>query len=128
MSRLRSFDRWVRWATLLALTLATLAPGVSHALRHVRGETLPWSLVCSATGSKRVLFDAQPADDGSPAHAFEQCTYCALHHDGQAPSVAVVTPAPSADLAHAVPTVPPRAPAPEPAWRLAPSRAPPLQA
>ena len=72
MSRLRPFDRWVRWATLLALALATLAPGVSHALRHLRGDTMPWSLLCSATGTKRVVFDAPTGDAGSvtPAHAF----------------------------------------------------------
>jgi hypothetical protein len=41
--------------------------------------------------------------------------------------VAVVTPALRAGLAHAAPTALRRAPAPEPAWRLAPSRAPPQQ-
>jgi len=40
MSRTRPLHTWLRRATLLALLLATLAPGVSHALRHLRGEEL----------------------------------------------------------------------------------------
>jgi hypothetical protein len=131
MSRLRPFDRWVRWATLLALALATLAPGVSHALHHLRGDTMPWSQLCSATGAKRLVFEAPAGDDGSFArtHAFEQCTYCALHHDGPLPVARIATPALRADLAHAVPALSSlQAPRPLPAWRFALSRAPPRQA
>ena len=131
MSRLRPIDRWLRWATLLALALATLAPGVSHAMRHLRGDTMPWSQLCSATGSKRVVFEVPTGTDGSitPAHAFEQCTYCALHHDGLLPVALIATPALRADLAHVVPAPSSlRALRPQPAWRLALSRAPPAQA
>ena len=130
MPRTRPIDRWVRWATLLALALATLAPGVSHALRQLRGDTMPWSQLCSATGAKRVVFDAPVGDGGSiaPAHAFEQCAYCALHHDGLSPPTAGAAPALRAHLEHAAPTLLLQVPAPWPAWRLAPARAPPQQA
>jgi len=130
MSRTRPLHTWLRRATLLALLLATLAPGVSHALRHLRGDTMPWSLLCSATGAKRLVFEAPAGDDGSivRTHVFEQCTYCALHHDSPAPTPALSAPAVRADLAHALPVPVLQAPRPQAAWRLAQSRAPPLQA
>ncbi|HSW22122.1 MAG TPA: DUF2946 domain-containing protein [Burkholderiaceae bacterium] len=130
MSRLRPFDRWVRWATLLALALATLAPGVAHALRHLRGDTMPWSQLCSATGSKRVVFGWEAGDDESTprAHAFEQCMSCALHHDAGAPPAAADAVVLRAELAHAVPLLFLHAPRPQHAWRSAQPRAPPAQA
>ena len=87
MSRHGRFNRSIHWAALLALMLATLAPGVAHALRHLRGETMPWSQLCSATGAKRVVFEWQSDDPGSSprAHTFEPCLFCALHHGGWAP-------------------------------------------
>ncbi|HET7524421.1 MAG TPA: DUF2946 family protein, partial [Burkholderiaceae bacterium] len=86
----RRLNRSTRWATLLALLLATLAPSVAHALRHVRGETMPWSVLCSATGGKLVLFESQAGEPGSAphAHAFEKCAFCALHQGGWAPPAA----------------------------------------
>jgi hypothetical protein len=102
MHRRHILDRGARWFTLLALLLATLAPGVAHALRHARGEVMPWSQLCSATGGKRIVFE-QPAGGSAQrqAHAFEHCVYCALHHDASAPAgVAPALPL-RADLSHA---------------------------
>jgi len=130
MSRPRPFDRCIRWATLWALLLATLAPGVAHALRQLRGETMPWAQLCSATGSKRVVFGWEAGDgESSPStHAFEHCISCALHHDGSAPPVALDLLVLRADLAHAVPLLLLHAPRPQHAWRSAQPRAPPAQA
>lgn len=131
MSCLRPFDRWVRWATLLALTLATLAPGVSHALRNQRGDTMPWSQLCSASGGKRVVFESQAGETGSMprTHAFEHCASCALHLDAHAPPKA---PAGAwvlrSDLAHALPAPLPGATPTAHAWPAAQPRAPPLSA
>jgi hypothetical protein len=87
MSRMTQLNRCARWTALVALVLATLAPTLAHALRHARGEVLPWSQVCNATGSTRLI--TAFGEDGAPAdprmQAFEQCAYCALHHDGSAP-------------------------------------------
>jgi hypothetical protein len=129
MTRARRFDRWVRWITLMAVALATLTPSVSHALRHARGDTLPWSQLCSVTGGKRAVFDT-PDSDQSPlrAHAFEHCVFCALHGGGPLPSAAATAPALRADLAHVRPAPSLRAPRLQPPWRLAQSRAPPVQA
>jgi len=122
--------RRIQWAALLALLLATLAPSVAHALRHARGERLPWSALCSATGARRVVFEL-PA--GNPTatnatHAFDQCTYCALHHDGFAPLAANALPPLRNDLVAAeLPRVA-RAIAPHDVWPAAPPRGPPALA
>jgi hypothetical protein len=123
----RSLNRATRWAALLALVLATLAPGIAHALRHARGDTLPWSELCSATGGKRVLFDSQTGVPGSPphAHAFEQCTLCALHLGSWAPPPVAATHALRSDLRTTAPVVPPVLQQPRLAWLAAQPRAPP---
>jgi hypothetical protein len=122
-----TLERGTRWITLLALLFATLAPSVAHALRHARGEVMPWSQLCSATGGKRIVFE-QSADGGSPlqpGHAFEHCVYCALHHDASLPGDAAAPLRLRADLSHAVDGAArsiPLAPLP---WHAAPARAPP---
>ena len=130
MLRKRWVDRCIRWTTLWALALATLAPSVAHDLRHLRGEAMPWSQLCSATGSKRVVFEWQAGGDESTprAHAFEQCASCALHHDGSAPPAAPDVVVLRADLGHAAPLLFLHAPRPQHAWRTAQPRAPPAQA
>jgi hypothetical protein len=86
--------------------LATLAPSVAHALRHLRGETMPWSQLCSASGTKRVVFEWQGDAQGSSpgAHAFEPCGFCTLHHDGWAPPPDAAAVAPRAELQALAPT------------------------
>ena len=128
MRRPTPFDRGARWVTLLALLLATLAPGVAHALRHARADVLPWSVLCSATGSKRVVLQ-QRADGESPlqpAHAFEHCAACALHLDASLPAPALAAAPLRADLAHSCIGVAQTAPAALLPWHAAPARAPPL--
>ncbi len=124
-------NRSVRWAALLALLLATLAPGVAHALRHLRGETMPWSQLCSATGAKRVVFEWRADDTGSSprAHTFEEhCAACLLHPgDGCAPPPAAHIVLRN-DLASALPSLRPLEPRSLSAWYRAPPRAPPLSA
>ncbi len=127
MSRPTWLNRCTRWTTLVALMLATLAPGIAHALRHERGQALPWQKICTATGAMRVI---AVDDNGAPAqaHAFEQCLTCLLHHGASAPppvwpALALVEPA----LATEAPLLPhtPRAPH---VWPAAQPRAPPLLA
>jgi len=98
MSRHGRLNRSIRWAALLALLLATLAPSVAHAMRHLRGETMPWSQLCSATGGKRVVFGWRADGGGSSprADASGPCTACLLHHGGwasppTAPAIALRT-------------------------------------
>jgi hypothetical protein len=128
MFRQRSVDRRLHWGLLLALVLATLAPSVAHALRHLRGDTMPWSQLCSATGGKRVVFASQAGDPGSTprAHAFEHCSFCALLDGPWAPPPSAGAIAPRAGPFAIAPAPHPlRAPGPL-AWRLAQPRAPPV--
>ena len=131
MSRHGRLNHSIRWVALLALMLATLAPGVAHALRHLRGETMPWSQLCSATGAKRVVFEWQADDTGSSprAHAFEQhCAWCLLQPgDAAAPprATGIVV---RNDLATTQPALRPLEPRSRTAWYRAPPRAPPLTA
>jgi hypothetical protein len=130
MSRRRWIDRCMRWTTLWALAIATLAPSVAHALHHVRGgELVPWSVLCTATGVKRVVLDTS-VDGQAPlqhAHAFHHCAACALHHDCAAPPQLADAVVLRADLAHRVPQLFLQAPRPLHAWRGAQPRAPPAQ-
>jgi hypothetical protein len=125
-----SVNRSIRWGALLALLLATLAPSVAHALRHLRGDTMPWSQLCSATGAKRVVFDWQGDGSGSRpgAQPFEPCGFCALHHGSWAPPPAAAVVALRADLLALAPIV--RLPQTHrsPAWPAALPRAPPQPA
>ena len=125
-SMLHRVDRQVRQYVLLALLLATLAPSVAHALRLLRGESMPWSQLCSATGSKRVVFDWQADGQPSPrAHDSEQCAGCLLHQAGSAPPPVAATLALRADLQTSRPAPRSAAPRPSPAWHPAQARAPP---
>jgi len=112
---------------LWALAIATLAPSVAHALRHARGEMMPWSQLCSATGGKRVVFESPSADPGSTprAHTFEQCGFCVLHGGGLAPPAAAVAVALRLGLRAAVPPPRPLQALRPFAWLHAQPRAPP---
>lgn len=124
MSRPTWLNRCTRWTTLVALVLATLAPGIAHALRHERGQAVPWQEICTATGAMRVV---AVDDNGAPAqaHAFEQCLTCLLHHGASAPppawaALSLVEPASAVEKSLLLSA--PRLPF---AWRAAQPRAPP---
>lgn len=121
----RRFARWIRWATLCALLTATLAPAAAQALRHWRGDAMPWSPVCSASGGMRRVQWSGDAAPGQPAHAFVHCAACALHLDSAAPPLAPAASRLRRDLAHARPTPHGHAPFASAAWRDAQPRAPP---
>jgi Protein of unknown function (DUF2946) len=122
--------RRIQWVALLALLLATLAPSVAHALRHARGERMPWSTLCSATGAKRIVFEQSAGDPTAAAatHALDRCAYCALHHDGFAPMPAAALPPLRSDLATVTLPSVARAVPPHSAWPAAPPRGPPALA
>jgi DUF2946 family protein len=131
MSHQGRLNRSLRWTALLALLLATLAPGVAHALRHLRGETMPWSQLCSATGAKRVVFEWRADDTGSTprVHTFEEhCAACLLHAGDAATPPAAAGFVVRNDLRSALPAPRPLEPRSLSAWYRAPPRAPPLTA
>jgi hypothetical protein len=124
MARPSWLNRCTRWTTLVALVLATLAPGIAHALRHERGQALPWQEICTATGAMR---NVVVGDDGAPAqaHAFEHCLTCLLHHGASAPPSAPLALPAAPTVVEAVPALFLHAPRPLFAWRSAQPRAPP---
>jgi len=128
MFRRRSADRCLHWGLLFALVLATLAPSVAHAMRHLRGDTMPWSQLCSATGGKRVVFESQAGDPGSTprAHAFEHCSFCALLDGQLAPPPSASASALRSEPFAIAPTPRPLPALGPPVWRLAQPRAPPV--
>jgi len=123
MSRL---NRSIRWGTLIALVLATLAPGMAHALRQLRGDALPWAEICSASGGMRRLQLPDSPEPGQVQHAFEHCTACVMPAPAAPPPPATANVDARADLAHTVPAALLRAPRTLHAWASAQPRAPPV--
>ncbi|WP_077032847.1 DUF2946 family protein [Pelomonas sp. KK5] len=113
------------WFALAILVLGMLAPGISAALSHARGD-YAWQQICSSTSTTNPR-----GDTGNPALDMLTMGHCAMCH------------AHAADLA--LPPTPPALPLatglsfPMPerffsasvtahAWRAAPARAPPASA
>ena len=125
--RQRNHRRLTGWIALLAVWFAALAPVVSHALVWT-GAAASGLDVCTAAGAQPLSLDAGLArPDAAPLHdVLEHCAFCVLGA-GAAP-LASVGPAlptvfePSGQVAQPVflPALPGLA------WRLLPSRAPPL--
>lgn len=124
MPRLPHHRRLAHAATLLALVMAALAPGISQALARLQGVRAPWTLVCSVDRS--VPRGSLPADGRTSV--FDHCPYCALAGD-----LPVLPPSPLAGLpraggADARPAMPLQRPGTAPRWQGAQPRAPPRAA
>jgi len=83
---LTSLQRQVRrpWAMYLALLLAVLgaiAPTVSHALAHERGQV--GIEICTSTGTKFVPADSSQEQES--VAVFDHCPFCLLQTDRVAP-------------------------------------------
>lgn len=123
MSVLRPHRRFATWLTLVALVLATLAPGIARALTFAQGELAPWGQICttSADGSHGSGLATEPT-----LHLLDHCPFCSLHSDdlGLPPAPAASADAPA--LSHAVPRLFLLSARPLFAWAPAQARAPPL--
>lgn len=114
------------WWWLAVLCLGLLAPGISAALAHARGDFSAWQDVCRAPAARGKAAEPQPIEKALQVLAEGHCAACHLHWtDLPAP------PAPAdvdlrADLAFAAPERFWSAPATAHAWRPAAARAPPL--
>lgn len=113
------------WIAIAVLLLGMLAPSISAALSHVRGDSR-WQDICSSSAR------SGGATGGADSAALDMllaghCALCHLHASDVA-----LPPAPPAtltlrgDLAFAMPERFYSAPATPHAWRAAPARAPPL--
>jgi hypothetical protein len=116
---------WTHWVTLFALVLATLAPGVSRGLAHLRGDALAdWGQICSAMKAEGTT-GGEPAP-GQPAGAMpDHCPMCLLRADLAAPPAMPVPVVLRADLGHAQPALFLQASHTLYAWSAAQARAPP---
>lgn len=122
MPSTRRHRRLAAWVTLVALVLATLAPGVARALAFANADALALGAVCSADGAGRD--DGRTAPAGAVHQLFDHCPFCALHTDLAPPAPAAAEPATLA-LRHATPALFLRAHSPLFAWEPAQARAPP---
>lgn len=124
MPHARHHRRLAAWVTVVALVLATLAPGAARALSFVQSQIAPWTQVCSADDSGR-----QPGPSGGHAgevqHPLGHCPLCSLHGDDWTlpPAPAALGPVPA--LRQAVPALFLHAPRPLHAWTAPPPRGPP---
>lgn len=118
------------WLTLVAMVLATLAPGISRAKAFVHGESAPWALVCSVLPGAAAPGGAEGQGDKAGSGQSggvmgEHCPFCMPRADGLAPPPAL----PRMDLGAVASAEPPPlfllAPRPLHAWCSAQPRAPP---
>jgi hypothetical protein len=114
---------------LLAVTLAALAPAISHALAAVSGSRA-WVEVCTAQGSRWVQLDrtssTQPMGPVDAAGgALEHCPCCHLGHLGMAPPPAGPMFMRGAAMRDGPPARFLSAPRSAPVWRAAQPRGPP---
>ena len=126
LAGLRRRHHHATWLTLVILVLATLAPGVSRALAHVRGDSV-------AMGAHCLMAAAQPADNaqqrGQPGAGLpDHCPFCQLRGDTPAPPPPPLALPDARGLRHAAPVTPLQAPRFAAAWRNAQPRGPPALA
>lgn len=116
------------WLTLVAMVLATLAPGISRAKAYADGESAPWAVVCSVLPG--VAAPGAPDDSEGQAEKAggvmgEHCPFCMPRAGALAPPPAL----PGMALGAVVTADPPAlfllAPRPLHAWCSAQPRAPP---
>ncbi|MFC0250619.1 DUF2946 family protein [Massilia consociata] len=98
------------WAALIALVLAVLAPGLSHAFPGQHGQHSIDAEMCSASGmymTHQIVLDDAPL---SSQHmlAFEHCPFCCQNGPGAfAPPARSVPPARDRQYIPSPPSLPP---------------------
>jgi len=115
------------WFALAILVLGMLAPSISAALSHARGDG-SWQDICRSAASPRAQTEAQQQGEALKMLLNGHCAMCHLHSD----DLALPPPAPptivlSSALDHVMPERFFSAPRTAHAWRAAPARAPPSQ-
>ena len=113
------------WWLLAVLVLGLLAPGISAALAHARGDFSTWQDICRAPSAS----DGTGTEPGGAALKLLTAGHCAACHlswtDLAAPPPPNLVPVLRADLAFSAPARFWSAPRTAHAWVRAPARAPP---
>lgn len=116
------------WWWLAVFLLGVLAPGISAALAHARGDFSAWQDICSTGKSARKATDPQPIEAALDLLTQGHCPSCHITAADLAPPPAAPVLALRVELMQAAPERFWSAPATAHAWRPAAARAPPSQA
>ncbi len=120
-ARLRRRLGWL----LAVFVLGLLAPGLSAALAHARGDFSAWQDVCRAPSAQASGQDAEPGGAALKLLTQGHCPACHLGTAGMAPPPRPLQPVLRADLVQPAPERFWTAPVTAHAWRPASARAPP---
>jgi hypothetical protein len=114
------------WWLLAVLVLGLLAPGISAALAHARGDFSAWQDVCRSPSATRAGEQPLPVEAALDLLAKGHCPACQVSSgDLAAPPPAGPLPLLRTDLAFGAPERFWSAPRTAHAWVSAPARAPP---
>ena len=119
--RPRAFGAWLLAVFLLGL----LAPGLSAALAHARGDFSAWQDICRAPSAAGKAAEPKPIEKALDLLAHGHCAACHITAADLAPPPAVQTSVSSTELGFEAPERFWTAPVTAHAWRPASARAPP---
>ncbi|WCM94907.1 DUF2946 domain-containing protein [Acidovorax sp. NCPPB 2350] len=122
-----AIKKTLSWMTALAILMALVAPGITHAAGLIGGAA--WIEVCSASGTRWVPMNEESGQSGldfQGTHVLEHCPYCSVHSTAFAPPPTPLDAPRMLLLQSEVPALFLSAPSTLHAWRAAQSRAPPL--
>lgn len=128
MRMTKATHRFATWIACFAILMASLAPSISHAVAAAKNAPNAWMEICTVTGSKMVMVDAENSQTPVPvekAMHFEHCPFCLNHavSAGMPPSPDFVMPVVADD--HVLPSLFYQSSRPLFAWAVAQPRAPP---
>lgn len=128
MSRLPITTRTARrsaWWLAAVFLLGLLAPGISAALAHARGDFSAWQDICRAPTSAGKAAEPKPIEKALDLLAHGHCAACHITAADLAPPPALQAPALRTELGFEAPERFWTAPVTAHAWRPASARAPP---
>ena len=128
MTRLPITTRTARrsaWWFVAVFLLGLLAPGISAALAHARGDFSAWQDICRAPSATAKTAKPKPIEKALDVLAHGHCAACHIAAADLAPPPPVQAPALRTDLVAQAPERFWTAPVTAHAWRPASARAPP---
>ncbi|KQV95554.1 DUF2946 family protein [Pelomonas sp. Root1237] len=117
----RAFAAWL----LAVLVLGLLAPGISAAMAHARGDFSAWQDICRASNTAGKAAESKPIEKALDVLAHGHCAACHIAAADFAPPPVVHAIALRTELGFEAPERFWTAPVTAHAWRPASARAPP---
>ncbi len=115
------------WWLLAVFVLGLLAPGISAAMAHARGDFSAWQDICRAPSVAGKAAEPRPIDKALTLLTQGHCAACHITSADLAPPPAVQAVALRAELGFEAPERFWTAPVTAHAWRPASARAPPAE-